>query len=99
MFVEILQGPQVMSFVDVSLSHTRVSDYPVGRMGAVEFFQNNLSREHMVPLPVGAFVYTFGCIKLLDKLACSHLIHTLKIQKHSVARSFQLQVAMSREGE
>lgn len=60
MFVEILQGPQVTSFVDVSLSHTRVSDYPVGRMGAVEFFQNNLSREHMVPLPVGAFVYTFG---------------------------------------
>lgn len=49
-----------MSFVDVSLSFTRVSDYPVGRIGAVEFFQNNLSREHMVPLPVGAFVYTFG---------------------------------------
>lgn len=66
-------------------------------MGAAEFPQNNLGRELLVPLPVGTFVYMFGWIKLLDKLACSHLILTLKTQNILFhAGSFQLWVVISR---
>ena len=66
-------------------------------MEAAEFPQNNLSREHLVPLPVDASDCMFGWIKPLDELACSHLILTLETQNVLFqAGSFQLWVVMNK---
>ena len=66
-------------------------------MEAAEFPQSNLSREHLVPLPVDASDEMFGWIKPLDELACSYLIFTLETQNILLqAGSFQLWVVMNK---
>lgn len=88
-----------MSFVELSQIHTYTQSIwlTCRQSGVAEFPQDNLSRQHVVPLPVDAFVYMFGWIMSLDKPPCSHLILDLETQ-HILfqVQSFQLWLLMSR---